>query len=92
MSLDVGDRLVCGFGWSFIQTCIPDGHQHTVTYPDVVLIQLILLISAQGCSKHVENWNKHMRKRIEHQVGYLQELYRDARSAKQNSLPTIFNI
>jgi len=30
MSLCVEDRLVCRFG--LIQTCIPDGHLHRVTY------------------------------------------------------------
>jgi hypothetical protein len=28
----VDDRLVCSFGWRSIQTCIPDGHLHRVTY------------------------------------------------------------
>ena len=31
MSLYVGDRLVCKFGRS-VQTYIPDGHLHRVTY------------------------------------------------------------
>ena len=31
MSLRVGDRLVCRFGRN-VQTCIPDGHLHGVTY------------------------------------------------------------
>jgi len=31
-SICVDDRLVCRFGWSSIQTCIPDGHLHRVTY------------------------------------------------------------
>jgi hypothetical protein len=31
MSLYVGDLLVCRFGRS-VQTCIPDGHLHKVTY------------------------------------------------------------
>jgi hypothetical protein len=35
---------------------------------------------AWGCSKHVEMWNKSIR--AVHQVGYLQDLYQDARSAK----------
>jgi len=30
MSIYVGDRLVCKFGW--IQTCTLDGHIHRVTY------------------------------------------------------------
>jgi hypothetical protein len=40
---------------------------------------------AQGCSKHVENWNKHIEKRIVHQVGHLQELYWDARSTEHKN-------
>jgi len=28
MSLYVGDRLVCVFGWN----CIPEGHRHRMTY------------------------------------------------------------
>jgi len=31
MSLYVGDRLVCRFGWN-IQTCTLGGHLHRVTY------------------------------------------------------------
>ena len=31
MSLYVGDRLVCSFGRN-VQTCVPDGHLHRVTY------------------------------------------------------------
>ena len=31
MSLYVGDRLVCRFGWSSIQTCTLDGHLYRVT-------------------------------------------------------------
>jgi hypothetical protein len=41
---------------------------------------------AHGCSKHVENWNKHIQKKIVRQVGYLQELNRDGRSTKHNIL------
>jgi len=32
MSFYVGDRLVCKFGWSSIQTCTPKGHLYRVTY------------------------------------------------------------
>jgi len=33
MSLYVGDRQVCRFGWNVsIQTCTLDGHLHRVTY------------------------------------------------------------
>jgi len=40
----------------------------TVTYiqwhiPDVILIQLILLMMSTWCSKHVDIWNKHIRKK-----------------------------
>ena len=31
MSLYVGDHLVCRFGQN-VQTCVPDGHLHRVTY------------------------------------------------------------
>jgi hypothetical protein len=31
---------------------------------------------SRSCSKHVENWNKHIEKEIVHQVGHLQELAR----------------
>jgi len=36
---------------------------------------------AQGCSKHIENWNK-LRKRIVRQVGYLQELMHPSSSPR----------
>jgi len=41
---------------------------------------------AHMCSKRVQNWNKHTRKRTVHKVGYLQEVYRDARSAKHKKI------
>jgi len=50
MSLYVGDRLVCRFGWN----CFPSKPAHlTVTYiekhiPDVILIQLTLLMMSTG--------------------------------------------
>jgi hypothetical protein len=37
---------------------------------------------ARGCPKHVENRNKHTRKRTVRQVGYWLGLYRDARSTE----------
>jgi len=43
ISICVGERLVCRSGNSF-PTCIPDSHLHRVTYTDVVLIQLTLLM------------------------------------------------
>jgi hypothetical protein len=42
---------------------------------------------ARGCLKHAENRNKHTWKRIVHQVGYLQRLYRDARSSEHEINP-----
>jgi hypothetical protein len=38
-----------------------------------------------GCPKHVENRNKHIWKKIVHQFGYLQRLYRDARSTEHSN-------
>jgi hypothetical protein len=43
-------------------------------------------VEHNGCLKHVENLNKYTRKRIVNQIGYLQELYRDERSAKHKVL------
>jgi len=37
---------------------------------------------AQSCSKHVEDSNKHIIEETVRQVGYLPELYEDARSEK----------
>jgi hypothetical protein len=70
-------------------TAVPSKPAHlTVTYtewhiPDVVLINWFSWWWAQGCSKHVENWNIY-EKRTMHQVGYLQEMNRDAWSTKQS--------
>jgi hypothetical protein len=43
-------------------------------------------IWAHGCLKYVENRNKHILKRIVRQVGYLQRLYRDARSTEHKMI------
>ena len=51
-----------------------------------MFILILYTFRAHGCTKYVENWNKHIRKRIVRQVGYLQELYRDVRSAKHKIL------
>jgi hypothetical protein len=52
--------------------------------PDIVLIQLILLMIRTRVFETCRDWNKHIRKKeIVRQVGYLQELYRDAPSAKR---------
>jgi len=47
MSLYVGDRLVCRFGWncSSIQTCTLDGHLHGVTYTKYHINTILLMIS-----------------------------------------------
>jgi len=54
-----------------------------VIVPDV-LIQLSSWGWAQGCSKHVEDSNKHIIEENMRQVGYLPELYEDVRSEKYN--------
>jgi len=50
MSLYVGDRQVCMFGWNWcsIRTCTLDGHLHSWHITDVILIQLILLMMSTG--------------------------------------------
>jgi len=54
MSLYVGDRLACRFGWNCnsIQTC--RCRINTIDSPDD---------EHRGCSKHVENYNKYIRKK-----------------------------
>jgi len=61
MSPYVGDRLVCRFGWncSLIQTCIPYGHLHRVTYTTCRTDTINSPDDGHGCPKHVENKNKH---------------------------------
>jgi len=67
---------------SSLLTCIPDGHQHRVIIPDVVLIQLSSWGWAEICSKHVEDSNKPIIEETVSQVGHLPELYEDARPGK----------
>ena len=57
-----------------------------VIIPDVVSIQLSSWRWAQGCSKHVEDSNKHIIEEIVRQVGCLPELYEDARLEKYKKL------
>ena len=45
---------------------------------------------AHGCSKHVEHRNKHKQKITVRQVGYLQELYRDAESTGHKIYECLF--
>ena len=47
MSLYVGDRVMCRFGWNSSKPA-----HHTVTY------NWLSWWWAFGCSKHVDNWNK----------------------------------
>ena len=50
--------------------------------PEVVLIQLSFWGWAHSCSKHVQDSDKHIIEETVRQVGYLPELYEDARSEK----------
>jgi hypothetical protein len=54
-SLCVGDRLVCRSG----RSCIPDVDVYQMLY----WYNWFSWWSARGCSKHVENCNKHIRKK-----------------------------
>jgi len=55
-----------------IQTCTLDGHLHSSHIPDVILIQLILLVISTGVFETCRELSKYIRKRIVHLVGYLQ--------------------
>jgi hypothetical protein len=59
VSLCVGDRLVCRSGRNF-PTCILDGLSDT--YQMLYWYNWFSWWWAQGYSKHVENWNKHIEK------------------------------
>ena len=64
MSLCIGDRLVWRLGCSSIQAYIPDGHLYRVTYTRCRIDNnWPSWWWVHGCSKHVENWNKHIRKK-----------------------------
>jgi len=66
MSFCVDDRLMCRFGWnqtSSIQTRTLDGYLHTVTYNRCINTIDSSDDEQKGCSKHVENWNKYIRKK-----------------------------
>jgi len=60
---------------SLIQTCTPNGHLFRVTYTRCHIDTISSLDDGHNCPKHVENRNEHTRKRIVHQVGYLQRLW-----------------
>ena len=53
-----------------------------VIIPEVVFIKLSSCGLTHSCSKHVEDSNKRIIEEIVRQVGYLPELYEDARSEK----------
>jgi hypothetical protein len=83
MSLYVGDRLVCRFGWSSIQTCTPDGHLHRVTYTRCRINIIYSSDDEHKGAQNVENWNKYIyTKKIVLQIGCLEEMNRDGRSTK----------
>jgi hypothetical protein len=52
--------------------CTPNGHQYRVTY---TRCHIDTIHSPDDGQKHAENRNKHTRKRIVSQVGYLQRLF-----------------
>jgi hypothetical protein len=56
VSLCVGDRRVCRFGWnSSIQTCTLDGHLYSWHIPDIVLVKSILLMMSTGVLETCRN-------------------------------------
>jgi hypothetical protein len=65
-----------------VESGIPDGHQHRVIIPEVVLIRLSSWEWTQSCSKHVEDSKKYVIEEIVRQIGYLPELYEATRSEK----------
>jgi hypothetical protein len=69
------DRLVCRSGRKFL----PDlrtrrSPAQSDTYQLLYWPNRFSWWRARSCSKHVENWNKHIEKRIVRQFGHLQEL------------------
>jgi hypothetical protein len=60
MSLCVCDRLVCKSGRKFL----PDIHTQSDTYQISYWYNWFSWWWARGCSKHVENWNKHVEKEL----------------------------
>jgi hypothetical protein len=60
VSLYVGDRLVCRLGGNSFPTCILVCQSDT--YQMLYWYSWFSWWWARGCSKHVENWNKHIEK------------------------------
>jgi hypothetical protein len=77
---------------SLIQTCTPNCHLYRVTYTRCRIDTINFPDDGHtSAPKHVENRNKHTRKRIVRQVGYLQRLNRDAaRSTEYKNRTLIF--
>ena len=65
ISLCVGGRLVCRSEKNSL-TCIPDGHLYRVIdiYRMMYWYNWFSWWWALGCSKHVEKWNKHIKKHV----------------------------
>jgi hypothetical protein len=71
MSLCVGARFLCRS--RPVHDTVTDTEWHI---PDVVLIQLILLMmSKRLLSKHVENWNKHIEKNCASSYSFTKNLF-----------------
>jgi hypothetical protein len=86
MSLYVGDRLVCRFGWN-IQTCTLDGQLHRVTYTRYRIDTSDSPDDEHKGAPNIERTGINIyEKRTVRQVGYLQELNRDALSIKHKML------
>jgi len=85
MPFYVGDRLVYRFG-CFIQTCTIDGHLHRVTYTRCRINTIHSPNDEHRGAQNMYRIGINIHKKILRQVGYLQELNRDARSTKHNIL------
>jgi len=92
MSLYVGDRLVCRFGWncSSIQTCTPDGHLHREKYTRCRINTTDSPDDEHRGARNIYRIGINIyEKRTVRQVGYLQELNRVARSTKHKILQRV---
>jgi len=74
MSLYVGDRRLCRFGWNSIQTCTLDGHLHRVTYTRCINTTDSPDDEHRGARNTYRIGINIYEKRIVRQVGYLQEM------------------
>ena len=90
MSLCVDDRLVWRLVWTKLHT------RRSSKQSDIYQISHWYNWFSWWCArdfpKHVQNRNKYTWKGTVGQVGYLQRLYRDARSTKHKILPYASNI